>query len=236
MKIAICDDEPLFIQQLQQMIQQLYPLPELMIDTFTAGEQLLDKIIRSQIAYQLILLDIEMDGDNGLHIARRLQQMHYEAPVVFITSHQEFALDGYEVNALRFLTKPVSPQKLLEALQTAGRTLQQQKTILLEAREGTHLIKIQNLICVEARNQDLIFYLPDKQLTRRETLSKYETLLQDMDFVRCHRSYLVNLNAVKQLTVQDVLLTNNMRVPVSRLRRKTFAAALHRYVQQAVRM
>ena len=88
MKIAICDDEPLFIQQLQQMIQQLYPLPELMIDTFTAGEQLLDKIIRSQIAYQLILLDIEMDGDNGLHIARRLQQMHYEAPVVFITSHQ----------------------------------------------------------------------------------------------------------------------------------------------------
>ena len=126
MKIAICDDEPLFIQQLQQMIQQLYPLPELMIDTFTAGEQLLDKIIRSQSAYQLILLDIEMDGDNGLHIARRLQQMHYEAPVVFITSHQEFALEGYEVNALRFLTKPVSPQKLLEALQTASRTLQQQ--------------------------------------------------------------------------------------------------------------
>lgn len=68
MKIAICDDEPLFIQQLQQMIQQLYPLPELMIDTFTAGEQLLDKIIRSQIAYQLILLDIEMVGDNGLHL------------------------------------------------------------------------------------------------------------------------------------------------------------------------
>ena len=123
MKIAICDDEPLFIQQLQQMIQQLYPLPELMIDTFTAGEQLLDKIIRSQIAYQLILLDIEMDGDNGLHIARRLQQMHYEAPVVFITSHQEFALDGYEVNALRFLTKPVSPQKLLEALGVPGEIL-----------------------------------------------------------------------------------------------------------------
>lgn len=67
-------------------------------------------------------------------------------------------------------------------------------------------------------------------------MSKYETLLQDMDFVRCHRSYLVNLNAVKQLTLQDVLLTNNMRVPVSRLRRKTFAAALHRYVQQAVRV
>ena len=236
MKIAICDDDPLFQTKLKHLLEQTASNPELLIDCYSSGEQLLYKIKTCQLQYQLLLLDIEMRPVDGMQIARKLQQAHYEAQIVFVTSHEEFALEGYEVNAFRFLVKPVNGEKLRQTLSAVEHMQYQQKKLLIPAKDGEHIVQLQRIIYLEARNQDVVFYLDDgSQITQRENLSYYEKHLAADYFLRPHRGYLVNLRAIRLLLPQELHLINGTVLPVSRLRSKNFATAFHRYIQQTAR-
>ena len=114
MRIAICDDDLSLDKQLRQFIHETYRDIDMLIDIYNSGEQFLNKISSSKIIYDLVLLDIEMNEVSGLKVATELKKTFSNTHIVFITSHDEFALTGYEVSAFRFLVKPIQAPKLLD--------------------------------------------------------------------------------------------------------------------------
>lgn len=100
MKIAICDDDWHMQQTLRLFIDQTYQDLDMLVDGFTSGEALLAAVQKQIQPYQLILLDIEMRGIDGIETAKRLRKLLPDCYIIFITSHDEFALTGYEVAAL----------------------------------------------------------------------------------------------------------------------------------------
>ena len=114
MKIAICDDELEYLNLAKKQIEEAYKSLDIMVYLFRDGRKLLDSVRKTK--YDLIILDIEMPSLDGLSVARKLRELGEQTALVFLTSHVEYALKGYEVNALRYLTKPVKKEQLAEII------------------------------------------------------------------------------------------------------------------------
>lgn len=232
MRIAICDDEPRFAAELADLIQNQHRSLDLVVDSYSSGEDLLYACQQLALAYALIFLDIEMGGMDGLRTAKALAGLYPAPMVVFVTSHDELACDGYEVAAFRFLTKPVNEAKLAEAVVTARNRLQQAKTVLLKNGEGEFVLPLDSILYIEAQNQQVLVVSQNVSYSQRTGIGQYEQDLAPDGFCLIHRSYLVNLRHVKALQKQEVLLTNGQRLPLSRLRQKDFACQFHQYIQK----
>ena len=114
MRIAVCDDEDQFRFQLRDAIDKISASMDVIIDTFSDGRKLLERFDANP--YDVLFLDIEMPAMDGITLAKKLRERSENVFIVFLTSHVEYALEGYEVNALRYLTKPIREDKLREVL------------------------------------------------------------------------------------------------------------------------
>ena len=114
MRIAVCDDEELFRIEFKNVLDKALVNVDYDIDTFSGGSSLYEAFLKSP--FDLVFLDIEMPGIDGITLAKRLRAISENVHIVFLTSHIEYALEGYEVNALRYLVKPVDMNKLGEVL------------------------------------------------------------------------------------------------------------------------
>ena len=110
MRIAICDDEKTFISDFTAMISNLYKSLDMIVDQFLSGKALLDSFLTQP--YDLVFLDIEMPGIDGISLARQLRQQNEDVSIVFVTGHEEYAIKRYGLNALRYLLKPVSEEEV----------------------------------------------------------------------------------------------------------------------------
>ena len=114
MRIAICDDEEIYRIELKSLLDKLLINADYNIDTFDDGNRLSESF--KALPYDLVFLDIEMPAVDGITLARAIRAASEKVFIVFLTSHVEYAIEGYEVNALRYLTKPVDIEKLKEVI------------------------------------------------------------------------------------------------------------------------
>ena len=114
MRLAICDDQVEYLQQTDYAVRKLLQGEELLVDVFKNGNNLLKSFKHKP--YDIVFLDIEMPEIDGITLAKRLRAISSDVYIVFLTSHIEYALEGYEVNALRYITKPLDASKLREVL------------------------------------------------------------------------------------------------------------------------
>ena len=119
MRIAVCDDEKVFGESLKGYLESYYRSLDVLIEVFYSGQALLQRCRGGRLPFDLIFLDIEMEPTDGICTARCLREEGQDVLIVFLTSHFEFAAEGYEVNAFRFLTKPVNREKLAAVLSDA---------------------------------------------------------------------------------------------------------------------
>ncbi|MDO5737994.1 MAG: LytTR family DNA-binding domain-containing protein [Eubacteriales bacterium] len=176
------------------------------------------------------LLDIQMPGQSGVELARRLRQAGQELTIIFITGIVDYIQEGYELEALHYLLKPVKKEDLNRCL---DRFLQHQKTaapaLFIKTEDGHRKIIIDDLLYLESERNDLHFQLKDKQqLTVRAALQDYVERLGD-NFVLAHRSYLINLAAIEQINGHTIILSSGEQLPVSRRRLSEVNAAFIRY-------
>ena len=235
MKIAICDDEAVTRDTLSDFIEKTYHSLDLIVDKYSSGQSLLQALAKKRHSYDLLLLDIEMPGLDGMQTAKRIRQILPELHVVFITSHDEFALSGYEVSAYRFLVKPVQPQKLIEAIESVKEDLLSQKSIMIRSKGEEAILKIRDILYFEAQNQNVKITLHNRTYANRSNIDFYESLLCNDDFYRIHRSYLVNLKYITFIGSRDIKLSNGDLIPVSRLRKTQFTEAFQAYMKRTAR-
>lgn len=235
MKIAVCDDDECFRRKLLQYLNQYYKSLDVLIDTFPSGEKLAERFTSDKNAYNLIFLDIEMGRMDGIHTAKRIRQENKDVIIIFLTSHVEFATDGYEVNAFRFLTKPLSENKLLKTLQDIQKEWDSNRKMIIRDFDSEILLQYKDIIYLEAQNVNISIKTTNKDYTIRRTLSSMCDELKGPAFYQPHRSFIINLSYVADYDNKSVTMENGAVIPLSRNKLAEFKEALMLYVKNCGR-
>ncbi|WP_026526176.1 LytR/AlgR family response regulator transcription factor [Butyrivibrio sp. VCD2006] len=217
MKLAIVDDESVFRQETDKAITTLYGRGEVSCFHYADGKELISGL-RTGFMPDAVFLDIEMKEMNGMETARAIRSFSADVPIIFLTSHTEMAMDGYEVGAFRFLKKPMDHEKLREALRDLENKLKVEEKIALRVDGEDVIYPISSLIYAEASNNSVRFVFTDGDLTTRMKLNDAIKLIDGLsaDFFKCHRSYHINLAHVYKLGTGEVSMDNGDIVPISR--------------------
>lgn len=233
LKIAICDDEPQMADEITaQLAQYMKKMPHIpyTIHTFPSSRALLE----SRAAYDLILLDIQMQAPDGMETARQLRRQGIQSPIIFITILQECVYDAFDVEACGYLLKPVDPARFSRTLDRALKTLRQRAAKNLLIRRGTscEIIPLAQIIYCEVQGRKIYIHQTNQAVL--DYYDRLESLEQRLDarFFKCHRSYLVNLDHVRGCKNGQVLLPQGEAIPVSRLREHDLTQALLRHMKE----
>lgn len=230
-KIMICDDEPEFRDQIRQSLEdyQRKNGVSFSVSACGSGEELLQVMAADT---DVLLLDIKMKDMTGMEAARELRRRGSPVLIVFITTMTQYALEGYQVHAYGFLKKPLSPEQLHWQMTEILAHLQKKRgrQVLLSTNFRTDVVNSREIVYAEAYGHDLHLMLADGTgVTHDLPLSELEKRLPQDGFFRCHKSYLVNMSHVKQIGLTELLLEGDVKVPLSRHRRKDFLCAFAKF-------
>ncbi|MCM1026434.1 MAG: LytTR family DNA-binding domain-containing protein [Roseburia sp.] len=213
--ICICDDSPEERASVSALVREWSRQSgtDVSVSEFPSAEAFLFEY--EDLAPDIVLLDIEMPGMNGVELAKRLRAVNKLIQIIFITGFSDYIAEGYEVAALHYLLKPVSAEKLFSTL---NRALEKQETdgrkIVLETAVETVLLPIYEIRYIEAMKNYITVYAEDAY-TVRKTLKEMEGEL-DGRFLRVGRSYIVNLRFVSRVTRKEIFLRGGEAVPLPR--------------------
>lgn len=182
--------------------------------------------------YDVIFLDIEMPGSDGLEVAREIRQKDESVGIIFVTSMAQYAINGYEVNAIDFMVKPVGYYNFSVKLEKAFGFFSARKKndILLSNKEGIRRISISEILCVQKDRDNLVFYTKQDTFCERGSIKVLKEKLKDFPFSDCNSGCLVNLNHVKRIGKDTITLTGNLELPLSRRLKKQFSQEYISYV------
>ncbi len=228
-RFAVCDDEPLLRRQLEEGIRrQMAGRPGgYTISSFADGNALL----QSDDAFDILLLDIQMQAPNGMETARRLRQRGCQALLIFITVLKEYVFDAFAVEAYDYLLKPLDAGQFAKTLDRALTKLAKQKNLVIRTGGGCQVVPLAQLAYCEVQGRKLYLHRADgTTLTYYQKLRDLERQL-DGCFFKCHRSYLVNLAYVRGCGDGQLTLASGATLPVSRLRAQALTQALLRYLK-----
>jgi two-component system response regulator LytT len=229
MRIAVCDDEELFRIEFKSVLDKVLINAEYDIDTFSGGSSLYEAFLKNP--FDLVFLDIEMPGIDGITLAKRLRAVSENVQIVFLTSHIEYALEGYEVNALRYLVKPVDMNKLSEVLKYIQDKKNNSRQIMIKQEGEDIVIDISDVIYMESMDKNVRIVTSKSEYITRYNISDYEEELKNSGFLRIHRGYLISLSKVKKIVKNDVVMDGDISLPVSRSNIKALKDALYAYVE-----
>lgn len=228
--IAIVEDDPKEAQVLQSYFNHL---PAEFQDTFQVRLFPTARAFLSayQPIYDIVFMDINLPDLNGLEAAGYMRRLDQNVVLIFVTSMAQFAVRGYEVDALDFLLKPVSfstfTLKLKRALSKCSGT--QPQELLITVSDGVLRTSAARVKYVEVSDHALLYHTTDGILRSYGNLKQVEAQLNPRQFVRCNRCYLINLAFVRGIRGSTVIL-DGAELQISRPKRNSFLAALNNYL------
>jgi len=216
--IAICEDEKVFSQTHEKICTDILKRNSITnkIDLFASGEDFLAVFASGEKHYDLILLDIVMGGMNGMELAAEIRKRDEKAAIVFITSSREYALDGYNVNALHYLLKPVDSVVLEHLILSDYKNKFQSEFLCFKSGVQNLRLPVNDIIRAETVGRRVEITLTDSVVTYPGKLTKLLEELPKDQFVRCHQAFAVNIQKTRELTRQSALSVNGVETPVSR--------------------
>lgn len=225
LSVAICDDEPYFLAELQAGVRRYLSDRGLEgeIQAFSTGEDLLD----AERAFDLVLMDVRLPGMGGGEVVARLRAAHRHCQVIFVSSYQEYALQAFDLDAVHYCLKPVSDQQLDRALDKAVRAARHSDDAALTIAKGseTQRVALGDILYCEAIDHKIFIHTAQASHDYFGTLDHLQQRLDDR-FFRCHKSYLVNVTAVVSKGRDMAMLSDGSRVLVSRRRQQAFTQRL----------
>ncbi len=166
--------------------------------------------------YDILLLDIEMGAMDGVQLAKKIRQTDQAVQIVFITGFPDFMAEGYEVSALHYLMKPVSKEKLFAVLDKAAQNLgKQEKRLRVAFDRQTEWIPLSRITYIEAQKQYVVVHTDTQEYRMKSSLTDTEKELDEY-FLKCQRSFIVNLCHILRINGDSVVLKNGTEVPISR--------------------
>lgn len=230
MRIAILDDDMDSVNHLKELIHRYEEENDISmtVSSFTdSGEFLFDY----KPLYDVIFLDVQMPKYNGLQVADEIRKKDKNVFLIFQTRFGQFALQGYQFDALDYFVKPVSYQALRMRLSMIKKRLSEQKGMLTLSIDGGHLriLSLSDILYVEESGRNQIFHTTDKTEytnSKREGLQALEERIGKYGFARCNSGFLLNLSKITQIVKNEVFIQENS-FQLSRSFRKSFFKSLN---------
>lgn len=231
LRVAVCDDDAKDLAVLTKLVERVMERLKFRftLASFSSAAELYLK--QQDSAFDLLLLDILMDGKNGMEVARQLREAGSRATLIFVTNTPDFALEGYKVNADDYLLKPVTEDTLYAVLK---RTCVQHSMILVNSGGVSQPLQLADILYAESAGHYLLIYtnsLPNP-IRSRSSLPLLLEQLGEQQFSRCHKGYLVALGQISQINAANILLQNGVSIPLGRKYRESMKEALVQYVEQ----
>lgn len=225
MRVAICDDEKEIAELFSQKVR--IEEAESEISIYTSGIDL----IQSGIAYDVVFLDIEMKTMDGFHVAEILNKRQPQCVFSFITTHAELAVDGYDYRPFRYILKaapePVIKRKIKETLHEYYCKNKALKTVY---KGNYHTVLVNDIFYIEIKGHCMNIILENDEILWNRPLNEVEKELKNYGLVRCHRSFIVALSQIKEVSMKSIKLQGGHDIPIGRAYRKYFLESYQNYI------
>ncbi len=217
-KIAICDDEKEQLEYLGGIIKKWSDTMSVTcsLSLFESAEEFWFAYGKNH--FDIAVLDIQMSGQNGLELAKQLRKLNDKISIIFVTGISDYIGEGYNVYAVNYLLKPIDENRLFEALSAAAARSNHadDKKVLFESDGETIAVYEDEIEYIEAFSHSTSLFTDSEVLEVKSGINSVMEKLSAGKFVKCHRSYGVNLKYVKLIKKYEILLDNGKTVPVSR--------------------
>lgn len=215
-QIAICDDSEIDVEYLKSLLEEWQKThsESFLVSSFPSAESFLFQY-EDEKKYDILLLDVEMKEMNGVELAKKVRKIDENIPIIFITGYSDYIADGYDVDALQYLMKPLKKEKFFETLDRAIQKCKKNEIALyLKTTEGTEKVLMTQIQYVEAQQNYFIVH-GKKNYMVRGSLNEFEKEL-DSHFYRMGRSYIVNLAWITKITREQVYLSSGVILSLPR--------------------
>lgn len=236
--VAICDDSLSDTERIEAQLLQLQSRFSEKIETsiFYTGQSFCEAI-QHHCPFDIVLMDIEMDGIDGITAGQMLRSNDENDMVLllYISSHEDYYRQLFEVQPFAFMDKPINQHEFSDKLEKAiSKTLRRRqegkRKVLPVSQKGREvLIPLKIILYIESRIRKIRLFTIDETIDYYGTLNAEEQKLPTGDFIRTHQSYIVNLHYVKEITSETLILADQTKIPISGSRRSTVKDAYMAY-------
>lgn len=215
LKIAICDDDISEEEKLKQCLANSLYKTECI--TYRSGEEFLENFKPS--AFDLILMDIYMDGISGIEAISKIREIDKDVPVAFITTSLDYTLESYRLSALRYIEKPYE-QEAIDGILKLAKIQKEAAPCLLVNKSGKYeKLLLSKIVFLEQQARQIIIYQSDGSVEEiYEKISNIMSQLEMHNFIHCHKSYVVNLSHVQYIdkNLRCFIMDDNSSIPIRR--------------------
>lgn len=225
-QIAIVEDEEIYAKLLEEFIHRYErdSFQQFKIRHYRDGSEIAENY---RGGFDIILMDIQMKFMDGMTAAEMIRRRDPEVLIIFITNRSDYAVRGYEVDALDYVVKPVEyfsfSQKLDRAISRRGRNRDQH--IVIHSDGGIYKLSASQILFVESERHNVHFYTTTGRFVSRMNMHEVEDLLRGFEFYRCGKGYIINLDKIDSFS-DGVCRIGSYNVPVSRAKKKEFMNVL----------
>ncbi|MBO7401733.1 MAG: response regulator transcription factor [Lachnospiraceae bacterium] len=226
--IAIVEDEQKHTEILEEYLKR-YAEEHKTVFSVKTYKDGLDIIENYDSGFDIVFLDIQMKLLDGMSAAKKIRECDQSVILIFITSTVQYAVQGYQVDALGYVLKPVSYVQFVQLVDKAmGKVEQKNKKNYITFSTSDRQVKLDcsQVTYIESKRNNVIIHTRDESFLTLGPLKKYLEMLMPFGFSQCHSAYVVNLAFVFTVDRDDVVLVDDIRVPLSRARRKEFMTEL----------
>lgn len=233
-RIAVCDDDPTFLENLEKQISLLFKSGdssctlEYYMDSFQDGADLLENWDNE--VYDILFLDIEMPGASGIQVADRIRMRNPYVKILFITNRDDLVFHSIQYRPFRFIRKNYLENELPEAIKALTENLLKENKYLTVSFNGSKKnIKIINIQYLESCKHDIYIYTLHETFRIKGNLTKLEKQLEPYGFIRTHSGYVVSSRYIFSIDKAQVILNDGREIPLSRYRIETVKHKLQLY-------
>lgn len=234
LQIAVCDDEQYDREKIQFLLKQYFETKNLeyTIQLYNSGEEFLSHY-ENNVKYDIVFLDISMQELDGIQTASQIRSFHSDTQLVFVTAFIDYALEGYKVNAVRYIMKDTLNTAIPECMDTILQKMQRTQ-VSFSFMSGETTLYTDNILYIESQKHKLLFHYMEPNTIQStpaksgltvyqmyEKLDSIEKRLSDYGFLRIHKSYLVNMKHIRRLSNYTAYLDTDEKLPIPRLKYQT---------------
>ena len=225
-RIAICDDDVRMRRFLCRTVSESGI--SCRVEEFAGGADLL----RGYGEYDILFLDIDMPGGNGIEVAERIRRSDRKVKIIYVTGYQDYMSQSFAVHPFAFLVKPVQKEEIIRQMKEAliyGGEEEKGIPFRVQTTEGIEEFVISELYYLEYQSRKLRFVLKHREVMVRGKIAEYLGIFGPYGFAAPHKSFVVNLHHVKAIRGYELIMMNGDQIPLSQKRSVEFRAALGKY-------